>query len=154
MILFLDFDGVLHPEYVPGMTPGRHRVNLDYWSCLPAFEAVIRRHPNWKIVISSTWRERRSLDELRAPFSPDIAARIIGVTPKLERCSGRRQREIEAWIRQNAYSGPILILDDWPPLFDQDCEHVLFTETLVGLDADAAAMLDAQLTRIESRQVS
>ncbi|MBW8456939.1 MAG: hypothetical protein K0M58_00620 [Thiobacillus sp.] len=34
-----------------------------------------------RIVVSSTWRHQFTLDQLRARFSPDIAVRIIGVTP-------------------------------------------------------------------------
>ena len=40
MILFLDFDGVLHPEY------DRQAAPADVAFChLPRFEAVMREHP-------------------------------------------------------------------------------------------------------------
>jgi hypothetical protein len=49
MILFLDFDGVLHPEYDGQAAPA------DVVFChLPRFEAVMRDHPEVEIVISST----------------------------------------------------------------------------------------------------
>jgi hypothetical protein len=149
MLLFLDFDGVLHPEFVPGISVGRYRTNTDYFSCLAAFEAVVRKHPSLQIVISSTWRARRSLDELRAFFSHDIARRIIDVTPQLQGTKGNRQREIEAWMMQHHWTGKWLAIDDRPLMFDEDCSNVFFTETLIGLDADAAAALDARLSGIE-----
>ena len=94
MILFLDFDGVLHPEYDGQATPA------DVVFChLPRFEAVMRDYPEVEIVISSMWREQFPLDALRARFSPDIAGRIIGATPVTPRIDGkymlaRREGEI------------------------------------------------------------
>ena len=48
MILFLDFDGVLHPE--PCDEDGEPFCNL------PALEAILRDFPAVEIVISSMWR--------------------------------------------------------------------------------------------------
>jgi hypothetical protein len=53
-ILALDFDGVTHPEYILGMTPGRYRVNQDYFSQLSNLEAILREFPTIEVVISST----------------------------------------------------------------------------------------------------
>ncbi len=47
MILFLDFDGVLHPEYDGQATPA------DIVFChLPRFEGVMRDYPKVEIVIN------------------------------------------------------------------------------------------------------
>lgn len=94
MILFLDFDGVLHPEYDGQATPA------DIVFChLPRFEGVMRDYPKVEIVISSMWREQFPLAALRARFSPDIAARSIGTTPVTPRIDvqylpARRETEI------------------------------------------------------------
>ena len=104
MILFLDFDGVLHPEY------DRQAAPADVAFChLPRFEAVMRDHPEVEIVISSTWREQFPLDDLRARFSPDIAARIVGATPITPRIDGkylpaRREGEILDWLGVSSFS--------------------------------------------------
>ena len=72
MILFLDFDGVLHPV---GSKEG------SYFCQLPMLEAFLQNEaPDWKIVISSSWREYFSFQELLSFFSVDIRARIIGCT--------------------------------------------------------------------------
>ena len=71
--LFLDFDGVLHPEFCH---ESRH------FSCLPFFEQVLRATADIDVVVSSTWRQQYSLDELRSRFSTDVAHRVIGVTPE------------------------------------------------------------------------
>ena len=68
--LFLDFDGVLHPQYDGEPTP------KEVCFChLPRFEAVMRRHPGVQIVISSTWRQqfgmrgRRALKFISRPWN-------------------------------------------------------------------------------------
>ena len=56
MILFLDIDGVLHPD--PPQPDQRLR-------SLPRLVAVLQDFPLVEIVISSLWREHLSLDQLR-----------------------------------------------------------------------------------------
>ena len=71
-ILFLDFDGVLHPE---------HCHESRHFCCMSILEDALRQVPECKLVITSTWRLERPLDTLRQRFARDIAARIAGVTP-------------------------------------------------------------------------
>ena len=105
MILFLDFDGVLHPQYDGQQVP------LEVVFChLSRFEAVMRCFPNVDIVISSTWREQFDLSSLRARFSSDIALRIIGVTPlsaDLPPANKPKTRECEIinWLQVNNRQG-------------------------------------------------
>jgi hypothetical protein len=138
MILFTEFNDVIHPEYFPGTVPARYRANTDDFSCLPQLERLLREFPLLQIVISSTWRLRRSLEELRTFFSPDIAERIIGITPELPSMPYRRQREIETWIAQHAPGQPWVALDNDRRLYDPSRPNVFFTDALVGLDLDTA----------------
>ncbi len=114
MILFLDFDGVLHPEYDGQATPA----DVTAFCHLPRFEAVMRDHPDVEIVINSAWREHFPLDALRARFSPNIAARIIGATPVTPRLDGKytpasREGEILDWLAAaDRAHEPWLALDD------------------------------------------
>ena len=142
MILFLDFDGVLHPEY------DRQAAPADVAFChLPRFEAVMRDHPEVEIVISSTWREQFPLDDLRARFSPDIAARIVGATPITPRIDGkylpaRREGEILDWLRQaEREHEPWLALDDAAWQFQQHRDRLIACTWYVGLDDTAEAAL-------------
>lgn len=112
MLLFIDIDGVLHP--VP---PHNHEVGV---LChMDRFESIMRDFPGCRIVISSSWREQFDLDTLRDFFSPDIAARIIGVTPVIdELVRFLRQREIERYLAStNQESSPWIALDDDPEHF-------------------------------------
>lgn len=63
--LFLDFDGVLHPE---------HCHESRHFTCLSVLEEALRRVPQWQVVITSAWRRHKSLDELRARFSSSKSA--------------------------------------------------------------------------------
>lgn len=74
--LFLDFDGVLHPFLA--------RSSAEAFCHLPRLERVLREFPAVQIVIASTQRESVPLTHLAQRFSPDIAARIVGITPVLE----------------------------------------------------------------------
>jgi len=75
VILFLDFDGVLHPEGEDHILNG----GIDF-CFLPRLEALLREFPHVKIVISSSWREQLRYETLLKPFSSDIRARILGAT--------------------------------------------------------------------------
>ena len=91
MILFLDFDGVLHPEYSDRAVPD------EIAFChLPRFEAVLRDFPNVEIVISSTWRYHLPLDALRERFSADkdCALHVLGETARLQSGARRTARTI------------------------------------------------------------
>ncbi len=120
LILFLDFDGVLHPA---DATP-------DQFFCyLPALEDTLRPFDEVELVLSTLWREERSLDALIEHFAPDIRPRILGATPQLPACElerGHRQREIEAWLAMHRPGGDWLALDDRQENFDADCPHLLW----------------------------
>lgn len=67
MILFLDFDGVLHPFF-----PRRDRSDEEnqLFGYLPRLEVVLREFPGWKVVITSSWRENRPWENvIQAYFS-------------------------------------------------------------------------------------
>ena len=108
MILFLDIDGVLHPD------PPQPDQRLRSLSCLIA---VLRDFPLVEVVISSLWREHLLLDQLRELFPADLRERIIGVTPIAERIDGwlpaRREGEILEWLQASGrIDEPWLALDD------------------------------------------
>lgn len=147
MIVFLDFDGVLHPEYAEGPA------SADVLFChLPRFEAVIRDYPSVDIVISSTWREQLSLDAIRARFSADISERIIDVTPILLDLDAkdmlrRRECEILAWlVSVNRESEPWLALDDAAWQFQQHRDKLISCQWYFGLTISVEAALRARLS--------
>lgn len=146
MILFLDFDGVLHPEG-EGHLPSD---GTDF-CFLPRLEALLREFPHVRIVISSMWRERLSHDELRALFAPDIAARIVGATPPPRRdvagyAHARREGEICEWLAANGgVEQPWVALDDAEWQFDRHLTRLVVCGSFTGFDDQAAQALRAHL---------
>jgi len=145
MILFLDFDGVLHPEGVGS--------DLEFFY-LDNFQQLLRQFPSIRVVVSSTWRLSEPLDVLRHYFAPDIRERIVGVTPDIQasnsrRQPGGRQRECEAWIEQNCPQTPWIAIDDRESYFDPGCEHLFLVPHVydggVGLDSAQIELLRSRL---------
>lgn len=145
MILFLDFDGVLHPE------PCFDRTNL--FCCLPRLENVLTDFQDVQIVISSTWRENRSLESLRSFFGSSIRPRIIDVTPSwrdhselFESIGYQRQAEIEAWLRSsNEPWTPWVAIDDKSYLFRPFIKNLIKTNSDAGFDIEAEKKLRTYL---------
>jgi beta-phosphoglucomutase-like phosphatase (HAD superfamily) len=133
-LVFLDFDGVLRRT-----TSNPTQFDLD---CLAHFESAIRQCPVSKIVISSTWRLAMSLKELRSRFSPDIAARIVGITPEnLEEEVFERHAEILTFLQEKKLSAmPWVAIDDDPAYFPPG-SPVLLTNPLNGFDSACATRL-------------
>ena len=141
MILFLDFDGVLHPD--PPQPDQRFR-------SLPRLVSVLHDHPHVEIVISSMWREQLSIDELRQFFPDDIAARIISTTPVTPKVDGyapaRREGEILDWLEAEGRTA-----EPWVALDDQIWQFTLHKKRLVecvfydGMDERVETILREKL---------
>lgn len=138
-ILFLDFDGVLHPD----------ELRFDQPFCfMENFCEAVRDSDSrgvTRIVISSSWRTNHHLDELVVYFPMDIAIRIVGVTPNLvvnyTLQPGLRQTEIETWMAENAPNGKWLAIDDRAGMFQPGCQnlfHIPHTDTTLEAEMRAA----------------
>lgn len=132
-LIFLDFDGVLRRT---SSDPS----GFDQ-DCLQHFESAVRQCPVTKIVITSTWRLAMPMKEIRNRFSPDIAERIVGVTPDCYDDEHPRLAEIRAFLSsRNLDRMPWIAIDDDPEHFPPG-SPVLFTDPEDGFDADDAAHL-------------
>lgn len=153
MILFLDFDGVLHP------IPCKDKDMLCF---IPRLEGVLRDFPHVQVVISSLWRASHDLDGLRAYFSEDIRPRIIGMTPFTDimawESEGRffvqktRYEEARLWIAQNAYTGPYVSLDDAGNEFPDECLTLIPCESEEGFSIVVERALRLRLQAIAESQ--
>lgn len=130
MLLFLDFDGVLHPR----------AAGENLFVHIPRIEWVLRDFPLVQVVISSTWREVTPPHELQAMFSEDVRLRIIGTTPLVDieyppGPVGSREKEIRIFLDQPEFIGRNwLALDDEAPLFMPGCHNLILCNSLTGLD--------------------
>ncbi len=142
MVLFLDFDGVLHTLNAPDHRRFQH---------LNRLETLLRRFPSVDLVISSTWREMHGLDQLRTFFSSDMAARVIDTTghaAELNSTPDRligypREAEIFDWMRTHrSASNNWLALDDSPWLFSPFSPNLITVNAHVGIDDGVLATLE------------
>jgi hypothetical protein len=104
-VLFLDFDGVLHPLNADAFNP----------SCVEALNSILRV-VDCEIVISSTWRRYHSLSELNNfLLVAGVIQPAIATTPHIGDAYPliSRHLEIDSWLRQfSKPSRKFVILDD------------------------------------------
>lgn len=116
--LFLDFDGVVHPLFAGS---SHHPWEHKPFCYLESLENAIRRiRQPVRIVIASTWRKPRELEQLRAPFAADIRPLVVGKTPAIGsgNTPGSRLVEVQAWMAQHAHSHDRAVaIDDVPELY-------------------------------------
>jgi hypothetical protein len=152
MYIFLDLDGVLVREpplnsnqgifvlengkYKPQFTP----------ECLNFFENSLRSYSNYQIVISSSWKELFSLEEIKSHFSPDIAVNIVGVTPDDHDPSAYyRYREAKKYLEQNNLDDVFwLAIDDIPEHYPAQIP-IIITNAEIGFDCECAKLLQKYL---------
>jgi hypothetical protein len=144
-VLFLDFDGVLNSYEFMRCSPGRMD-RLDP-AAVMRLNAIVDRS-GAKVVISSTWRLKRSLDVLRMTLAdlgfrgevidrtPDLMGHGF-VDPYVARC-----HEIQTWI--DGRGEPLesyAILDD--AYLEDVAQFLVRTETETGLlDEHVIAVLE------------
>jgi hypothetical protein len=123
MLLFLDFDGVMHPSFC---------VEQNFFCRGALFADAMREHPGASIVISSSWRHFHSLEELCAFFPADIAARIIGTTKQSD--SRPRHEEILDYLGDcSGLHISWVALDDSRFEFPARCPNLILCDGRVGL---------------------
>lgn len=139
MILFLDFDGVLHPLM---------RRGLDFCR-LPLLWEILRAALEVRVVFSTSWREVYRPDEIVEFVTygggEDLAHRIIGQTPSLENEGRywRRDLEIQSWLDANHHTGQWLALDDMPEIFSGGHPNLYVVDGTRGLtNEDVFAILE------------
>jgi len=147
-ILFLDFDGVLHPE---------HCHESKHFCCLPSLERAVRQVPEYELVITSTWRLQYPLEHLRQRFSTDVAARITGATLGFTELTDvpdtlvgyEREAECRAWLwAHQAAHQPWLAVDDRSWLYRPFCRFLFLVDGREGLTAIAGEQLAARLRQL------
>ena len=135
-ILFLDFDGVLHP--VKGGF-------ADQFCHLDSLKSIVGDTP---VVISSSWREVFPLEDLQGMLE---GVNIIGMTPvtqdgKLGKPLSRLFECID-WLKDNnMLSADWKALDDQKSLFELDspCTSLILCNERVGLASQSNAATELE----------
>lgn len=150
-IVFVDFDGVLHPASCPERLLCMHSNAL----------AKVVSNMNARVVVSSTWRVRRSLSALRANVGPALGALIIDKTPiytelDLKTLPDRlhafqRHTECVAWMRKHHENPDAwLALDDRPYIFYPFCPNLVQCDERTGLTVQTLKLLETRLEQMSS----
>jgi len=142
-IVFLDFDGVMHPSICTDAELFSRRAQLEIAFGKP-------QNKDWRIVISSDWRHGWSLDRIKTDLMGPLATCVIGATgPEMTNRSGKRNRmrqaEIEAWIAENAPDAVFAALDDNGSLFRHDCKWLVHVNGNTGLTCRNIRFLEKKL---------
>ena len=146
--LFLDFDGVLHPEFCH---------ESKHFCCLPALAETLEQVQDCEIVITSTWRLGRSLEDLRSILPVKLASKVVGVTPRYcdlldvppTLVNFSRHAECWAWLSSTQRSHlPWLAIDDRPWLFKPFCPALLLVDGRTGFTREAGRQLLLRLGRM------
>lgn len=152
-ILFLDIDGVLNSHQ--SMTFWYKHRDMNKWQnelygewkgtlaqylaldfdpiALSNLEELLKRVPDLKIVVSSTWRLGRSIDELREIFLPfrTISRAIISKTGRdYDRIRGN---EIQEWLDKHPEIEKYAIVDDDSDMLDSQKPYFVQTNNYNGL---------------------
>jgi hypothetical protein len=167
-VIFLDFDGVLHPQGC---------AERDHFCFLPNFSEALKLADPFQrapIVISSLWRHHCTLKQIRKYFPEDIAAQIVGVTPYMTDADARevtdwaqyggnqsktchRQREVIMWMNAHSPSGNWLAIDDRASYFHKNTPNLFLVPKLVyqgdsGITVYQKAALTQRLGQFLQRQ--
>lgn len=153
--LFLDFDGVLHPEFCH---------ERRHFEALPLLAATLANLPSVEVVVSSTWRLQmnsdrkryglRSLDEVRKWLEPDVSTRVEGLTPHAlnpEEVPDRliayeREAQCVAWLHEHRpHRIQWLAVDDRPWLFRPFSSNLFLVDGKTGLTPESCAQLMAKV---------
>ena len=121
-LLFLDFDGVLHPTHFAGEDPF-NRVHL--------LEETLAGS-NIGIVISSSWRFTHSLEKLQKLLPNSISSLLIGVTGSPVIGKHPRYREIMNFLHSHGVSN-WKALDDSYWEFPSPCPELIRCNPNTGI---------------------
>lgn len=145
MILFLDFDGVLH-----SCDAGDDALFVS----VPYLWQILRRRPEIEVVFSTSWKRLHSVDVLTTFVTrggaEDLRSRFIGATPdrvveKEAYVAGpvhAREKECQIWIKGNTPGRSWLALDDQASGFASNTGHLYLVDGMTGLtQADVEAIV-------------
>ncbi len=151
MILFLDYDGVMHPDPCPDAA--------RLFENAQRLARVLEPFPGVGVVLSTSWRNVRTPAELMAPLPKSLRQRILGSTPRFcdfssvaGRVPYRRHAECEQWLREHSmYDSPWWALDDRPDWFAPYCENLIECDSRCGFDDRVGARLASMLAMARNR---
>lgn len=124
-LLFLDFDGVLHPIDC---------AEDAYFCRIPLLEMLFKTaNSNLGIVISSSWRHHHTYEELLSFLPEAISRRVVGTTGSAYIGKLARYQEIRVFLSEYRGCSDWLALDDAAWEFPESCSELVRCNGSVGL---------------------
>jgi len=138
-VLYLDFDGVLHPASAYATTPFVHAEDLAAY--ISPFEC--------DIVISSSWRFQYSVSKLCARLPRELERRIVGTTGDAYVGPFARFEEIRKHLQDTYCQEPVSwrSLDDSAWEFPVGLSQLILCNPTTGLKASQLYELKRWLSR-------
>lgn len=130
-LMFLDFDGVVHPA-----DTGLRLAERFCW--LPILESLVEGHPDVYIVVHSTWRYEYTDQELRGLLGP-LGQRFVGSAPRAP-----REQAIETVLLANKLVRAHIALDDDRREFSGTTVNLLPLDSQRGLSDE---LVQAEIKR-------
>lgn len=144
-LVFLDFDGVLHPNQA---TPEQRFQHVD------ALMDLLDEHPEAELVVSSSWRFHFSWEELQAEVPHRLAARLTAATGQALPGRIQRHAEVSAFVRRLEAEGqgarPWCALDDCSWEFPPDCDELIACDGARGIQEPELCRLQGWLSQLGS----
>lgn len=132
-MLFLDFDGVLHPNFSK---------TTEYFSRADWLIEVLDDAPiELAVIISSSWRFHHPFKELIRYLPDKLRGLVWAVTPEVEPGPQQRYREILAYLARCRGNPDWRALDDDTTGFPKDCRELITCDGRTGLDRKSAKQL-------------
>lgn len=133
-VLFLDIDGVLHPNGNAHFIPGTDKVGGHYlFKWLPILLEVLTEFPDVEVVLSSTWRYCWQTDEeLRENLPAKLIEVLVGTTGRA--FMGRYDAILDYAIRNRVSS--YVIVDDDKNSFPENCPELVWTPSTRGIKSE------------------
>ena len=127
-ILFLDFDGVLHPL-------NSEKENLF---CKVHYLEKALEGASCKIVITSNWRLTYSTQKMRKLLPRKIGKLVIGATDAINEINHKRYVEIENYLSTHINSNSIdwRAIDDSHQDFPTDCKNLICCNPILGMGSE------------------
>lgn len=160
MILFLDYDGVLHPDATyreKGRPVLRSEGTLFMWS--PCLVDALEPHPEVEIVISSSWCRVFGYSRAREFLPPSLQQRVIGGTwhsgmarsefggfrmPVTWWDSATRYEQIIRYVRRARLERWLALDDNDHGWAEEDAERLVLTNSKLGISDPIALMKMAE----------
>jgi HAD domain in Swiss Army Knife RNA repair proteins len=124
MVLFLNFDGVLHPNsvlFTPSHAPVLNACRHRLFENLEAFENIIADFPEVRLILNTWWTYHVRLDQCLERFPESVSSRVVGtILPHVSLCSSVPNRiwmATEAALKAGA---PVLLVDHADARYPKD----------------------------------